>query len=45
VIQNGWHLFYFKPFKAALDELEQTVAKLAKRDPAAYKTHPKSPDP
>jgi len=42
VIQNGWQLFYFKLFKAALDELEQAVAKLAKRDPAAYKTHPKT---
>jgi len=42
VTQNGWHLFYFKLFKAALDELERTVAKLAKRDPAAYKSHPKT---
>lgn len=42
MIQNGWQLFYFKLFKTALDELERTVAKLAKRDPADYKAHPKT---
>lgn len=42
MIQNGWQLFYFKLFKAALDELEQTVAKLAKREPETYKSHPKT---
>lgn len=42
MIQNGWQLFYFKLFKTALDELERTVAKLAKRDPADYKSHPKT---
>jgi hypothetical protein len=36
-IRNGWQLFYFSLFKAALDELERTVSTLAKRDPAAYK--------
>jgi toxin YhaV len=39
---NGWQLFYFMAFKTALDELEQTVARLAERDPAHYKTHPKT---
>lgn len=42
MIQNGWQLFYFRPFKVALDELEQAVAKLAKREPATYKSHPKT---
>lgn len=42
MIQNGWQLFYFKLFKTALDELERTVAKLAKRDAADYKSHPKT---
>jgi toxin YhaV len=42
MIQNGWQLFYFSLFKAALDELEQAVAKLAKRDPDGYKSHPKT---
>lgn len=42
MIQNGWQLFYFRAFKAALDELERTVAALAKRDPGGYKSHPKT---
>jgi len=42
MIQNGWQLFYFRLFKAALDELEQAVAKLARRDPDGYKSHPKT---
>ena len=42
MLQNGWQLFYLKLLKTALDELERTVAKLAKRDPAAYKSHPKT---
>jgi toxin YhaV len=42
MIQNGWQLFYFKLFKAALDELEQAVARLAKREPDTYKSHPKT---
>lgn len=42
MIANGWHLFYFTLFKAALDELEQTVAKLALQDPAGYEAHPKT---
>jgi len=42
VIANGWQLFYFKLFKAALDELEQAVTKLAQQNPSAYKSHPKT---
>ena len=42
MIANGWQLFYFKLFKAALDELELTVTKLAKQDPTEYKSHPKT---
>jgi toxin YhaV len=42
MVVNGWQLFYFKVFKAALDELEATVTKLAKLDPAGYKTHSKT---
>jgi toxin YhaV len=41
-MHNAWQLYYFKLFKAALDELEQAVTKLAKRDPAGYKAHPKA---
>jgi toxin YhaV len=42
MIANGWQLFYFKLFKAALDELEQAVTKLAEHDPAGYRSHPKT---
>jgi toxin YhaV len=42
VIANGWQLFYFRLFNAALDELEQTVTKLARQDPDGYKAHPKT---
>lgn len=42
MIANGWQLFYFKLFKAALDELEETVTKLARQNPDGYKTHPKT---
>lgn len=42
MVANGWQLFYFKLFKAALDELEQTVAKLAKESPDSYRKHPKT---
>lgn len=38
----SWQLFYFKLFKASLDDLEQAVTKLARRDPTAYKAHPKT---
>ena len=42
MVANGWQLFYFKVFKAALDELESAVTQLAQRDPSGYKTHPKT---
>ena len=39
---DGWQLYYFRVFKAALDELEQAVTKLAQQDPSGYKAHPKT---
>jgi toxin YhaV len=42
VVVNGWEIFYFKLFRLALDELEQTVAALARKDPSSYKSHPKT---
>ena len=42
MIANGWTLYYYRVFKAALDELEATVTKLARDDPGSYKTHPKT---
>ncbi len=42
MISNGWGLYYFRIFKAALDELETTVNQLALDDPKGYKTHPKT---
>lgn len=42
MIANGWRLYYFRIFKAALDELEAVVTDLAERDPKGYKTHPKT---
>lgn len=42
MIVNGWSLYYFRVFKAALDDLEATVTKLAQDDPTGYKTHPKT---
>ena len=42
MIANGWRLYYYRVFKAALDELEAVVSKLAADDPAGYKTHPKT---
>jgi toxin YhaV len=42
MIANGWQLFYFRVFKAALDELEDAVRKLSQRDPDGYKSHPKT---
>ena len=42
VIANGWSLYHYRTFKAALDELEAVVTKLAADDPAGYKTHPKT---
>ena len=40
--QSDWQLFYFRAFKAALDELEADVTRLAKLDPTGYKAHPKT---
>jgi toxin YhaV len=42
MVANGWQLFYFKVFKASLDELESAVTQLAQRDPTGYKAHPKT---
>ena len=38
----AWQLFYFKLFKAALDDLEQAVTKLAQQQPNDFKSHPKT---
>jgi toxin YhaV len=42
MIANGWRLFYYRAFKAALDELEADVTRLAASDPKGYKSHPKT---
>ncbi len=42
MIVNGWGLYYFRSFKAMLDELEAVVTQLALDDPKGYKTHPKT---
>ena len=42
MIANGWRIYYFRVFKAALDELEATVSRLAEADPSGYKAHPKT---
>ena len=42
MVANGWRLYYHRVFKAALDELEATVGKLAADDPRGYKSHPKA---
>ena len=42
MVANGWRLYYYRVFKAALDELEWVVSKLAANDPEGYKTHPKT---
>lgn len=39
---NGWRLYYHRIFAAALDELEGDVAALARKDPAGYRSHPKT---
>lgn len=39
---NGWQLYYFQIFAAALDELETEVAALAASDPSGYKAHPRT---
>ena len=42
MIANGWGLYYFRIFKAELDELEAAVTQLAQDDPKGYKTHSKT---
>ena len=42
MIANGWSLYYFRLFKATLDELEAVVNRLAADDPEGYKVHPKT---
>lgn len=42
MVANGWRLYYYRTFKVALDELEAAVAKLARRDPLGYKSHPRT---
>ncbi len=39
---NGWRLYYHRVFAAALDELDADVAALASKDPAGYRSHPKT---
>ena len=39
---GGWRLYYHRIFAAALDELEARVATLAKKDPAGYRSHPRT---
>jgi len=39
---DSWRIFYFRLFKVALDELEQDVTRLARQQPAEYKSHPKT---
>lgn len=40
MVAKGWRLYYHRVFKAALDELELAVSKLAASDPQGYKAHP-----
>lgn len=42
MIVNGWSLYYYRVFKAALDELEADVTKLARDNPEGYRSHPKT---
>ncbi len=42
MIANGWRFYYYRAFKAALDELQAVVSKLAVDDPEGYKAHPKT---
>ena len=39
---NGWQLYYFRIFAAALDELETEVTALAASDLRGYKAHPRT---
>lgn len=42
MVANGWTLYYFRLFKATLDELEAIVTQLAANDPEGYTSHPKT---
>lgn len=42
MVAKGWRLYYHRVFKAALDELELAVSKLAASDPQGYKAHPRT---
>ncbi|MEP7058850.1 MAG: type II toxin-antitoxin system YhaV family toxin [Caldimonas sp.] len=42
MIANGWRLYYYRVFKAVLDDLEAVVSKLAAADPSGYRAHPKT---
>ena len=42
MVSNGWALYYYRIFKAALDELEAAVTQLAHDDPQGYTSHPKT---
>ena len=42
MVSDGWRLYYYRVFKAALDELEAHVTKLAADDPDEYRTHSKT---
>ncbi len=42
MIANGWRLYYYRTFKAALDELEAVVTRLEADDPSGYQAHPKT---
>ena len=42
MVANGWRLYHHRVFKAALDELEAAVSKLAAADPKGYKSHSKT---
>ena len=42
MLLKGWQIYYFRPFAAALDELEAEVFAVAEKNPAGYKAHPKT---
>lgn len=42
MVVNGWRIYYFQPFRLALDELERDVSSLAARHPESYRSHPKT---
>ena len=42
MVVNGWRIYYFGPFAAALDELEAEVVALAGKHPGSDGSHPKT---